>query len=66
MPAWGDFDVRVRDLGIVLEDSAGTCECEAGLKVPEGVAVEVGACDCISVERWEDTRRPYGWSVCTS
>ena len=50
MPTRGDFDVGVGDLGVVLEDAARTCECEAGLKVPEGVAVKVGACICMSVK----------------
>ena len=50
MPTRGDFDVGVGDFGVVLEDAARTCECEARLKVPEGVAVEVGACICMSVK----------------
>ena len=50
MPTWRDFDVGVGDFGVGLEDAAGTGECEAGLEVPEGVAVEVGACDCLLVE----------------
>ena len=49
MPTWGDFNIGVGDLGVVFEDAAGTGECEAGLEVPEGVAVEVGACVCLSV-----------------
>ena len=50
MPAWGDFNVGVGDFGVAFEDAAGTGECEAGLEVPEGVAVEVGACGCLLVE----------------
>lgn len=50
MPAWGDFDVGVGDFGVILEDTARTCECEAGLEVPEGVPVEVGACRFVSVK----------------
>ena len=50
MPTWGDFDVGVGDLGVVLEDAARTSECEARLEVPEGVSVEVGACSCMSVK----------------
>ena len=49
MPAGGDVNVGVGDVGVVLEDAAGAGECEAGLEVPEGVAVEVGACGCVSV-----------------
>ena len=44
MPTWGDFNVGVGDLGVVLEDAARACEGGARLEVPEGVAVEVGAC----------------------
>ena len=61
MPAWGDFNVGVGDFGVVLEDAARTCECEAGLKVPEGVAVEVSACGCVSVKV-----RSEGWRGRTS
>lgn len=50
MPTRGDIDVGVGDVGVVLEDAAGTCECEAGFEIPEGVAVEVGAWRCTSVE----------------
>ena len=46
MPARGNFNVGVGDFWIVLEDAAGTGEGEAGLEVPEGVTVEVGACGC--------------------
>lgn len=44
MPTRGDLDVGVGDFGVVLEDAAGTCDCEAGFKVPKGVSLEVGAC----------------------
>ncbi len=49
MPTWGDFDIGVGDLGIILEDTTGTCECEARLEVPEGVPIEVSPCSCMSV-----------------
>ena len=58
MPTWRDFNVGVGDLGIVFEDAARTGKCEAGLEVPEGVAVEVGACDCLSVEGSERVGGP--------
>lgn len=44
MPTRGDLDVGVGDIGVVSEDAAGTCDCAAGFKVPEGVSLEVGAC----------------------
>ena len=47
MPRGGDVDVGEGDFGVVLEDAAGTGEGEAGFEVPEGVAVEVGACGCV-------------------
>lgn len=50
MPTWGNFDVGVGDLGVVLEDTARTCECETRLKIPECITVEVGACTCMSVK----------------
>ena len=50
MPTRGDFNVGVGDFGVVFEDAPGTGECEAGLEVPEGVAVEVCACVWLSVE----------------
>ena len=50
MPARGDFNVGVGDFGVGFENAAGTGEGEAGLEVPEGVAVEVGACGCLLVE----------------
>lgn len=43
MPTRGDFNVGVGDFGVVLEDAARACEGEAGLEVPEGVALEVRA-----------------------
>ena len=51
MPAGGYLDVGVGDVGVVLEDAARAGECETRLEVPEGVAVEVGACGCVLVER---------------
>lgn len=50
VPTWGDFDIGVGYFGIVLEDAARTYESKAGLKVPECVAVEVGACSLLSVK----------------
>ena len=55
MPTWGDVNVGVGDLGVVLEDAARACEGGARLKVPEGVTVEVGACSQMSgkcLEQW--------------
>ena len=52
MPAGGDVDVGVGDFGVVLEDAAGTGEGDAGLKIPEGVAVEVGACGVVLLVSW--------------
>ena len=49
MPARGDFDVGVGDFGVVLEDAARTCERKAGLEVPEGVPVKIGACSRVSI-----------------
>ena len=51
MPAGGDVDVGDGDFGVILEDAAGACECEAGFEVPEIVAVEVGACSQLYVSR---------------
>lgn len=50
MPTWGDFNVGVGDFGVILEDAARTCECETWLEVPKCVAIEVGACICMSVK----------------
>ena len=49
MPAGGDINVGVGDFGVVLENAARACECEAGLEVPESVPIEVGACSCVLV-----------------
>lgn len=49
VPARGDFDIGVGYFGVVLEDAARTCECEAGLEVPECISVKVRACNCVSV-----------------
>lgn len=60
MPTWGDFDVRIGNIGVVLEDTARTCKREAGLKVPEVVAIKVGACSCMSVKWFEIVGAPNG------
>ena len=61
MPAGGYLDVGVGDVGVVFEDAARASECEARLEVPEGVAVEVGACGCVLV-KWLKTVDALKWS----
>ena len=49
VPAGGDFDVGKGNIGVVLEDAAGTCECETGLEVPKCVSLKVGAYSVVLV-----------------